>query len=178
MGGPEETARRGFAVVDEIPLEPLVEKWSVTSYVQAPSSGRALHNAILPVEGASRCPSDAAPIDLGTVTTATSVATVKGTCVAWGLGQNSIGLKLSFDGLGTTVGDFTGTVDVIDDSDEAGEVELTLRSTHTPVLPSVFILIGIGLAILVAWSIGRGHRLSEDEEDILLAGGPRRRGRA
>lgn len=168
-GRPEATARRGFAVIDEIPLEPLVEEWSATSYVEAPSSGRALHNAILPVEGASRCPRDAAPIDLGTVTTANGgVGMVKGACVAGGPGQTSIGLKLSFDGLGTRVGDFTGTVDLVDDDDEAGEVELTLRSTHTFVLPSVFILIGIVLAILVAWSIGRGHRLSEDEEDVLL----------
>jgi hypothetical protein len=164
-GGPAQVARRAFAIQADasvLELEPLVNKWSVTSYrgvVIVPS----LHNETIPLRGSTTCPADAKPVEAGGVASeAGGAATVAATCTTEG-GEATPGATLSFDGLGSS-GDYSGTIDLLSDDDAKGTVDLTVRRTDFILWPALALAVGIGLAIWVAAWVGRGNLLSEDEE--------------
>lgn len=156
------TARRQFAVAAATTaLEPRVAKWSVTSY-----RGAGPYNDVLPVKGATECPNDAEPVEVGGVSTAAGGgAKVIATCTTSGVYAGSLGMRLTFDGVRHQTGDYTGTIDLLPDDDKKGTVELTVRRTDVIWFPLLALVAGTALAVGVGAWVGRGNTISEDIED-------------
>jgi hypothetical protein len=158
-------ARRAIEVKSEATvLEPLVSEWNATSYRFKP--GDELHNAVVPVKDAAECPLDAQPIAAGGITSSSGGgAAVTAECTTTDVYAGSVGMRLSFRGLRQHTGDYTGTIDLLPDDDDKGEVELSVRRTDYILLPLVALICGIGLALVATRQSGRLNILSEAEED-------------
>ncbi|MGH3613939.1 MAG: hypothetical protein ACRDRK_15390 [Pseudonocardia sp.] len=156
-------ARRAISARDPAALsEPLVGKWSPTSYWGYWFGLRNQAADPVPFRDPMTCPTTSAPVLIGGVSAPdTGGARVRAMCTPGGAAltvepTNPAGA----DGRLPT-GSYTGTVDFLPDDNDKGAVELTVLRTDWWPLPTSTLLAGILLALGVTWQTGRLSRLSE-----------------
>lgn len=159
-------ARRAFKVGAGVVLDPLVAKWTTTSY-RGGLFGAIMRNVVIPIKDVTTCPSDPQIFVAGGVANPKGGAsTVMAMCTSEGVDSGRVGVILSFPEL-SRPGDYVGMIDLLPTDDKRGAVELTVRRTDRVLLPALVLAMGIALALGVGRWVGRGNALAIDEEDML-----------
>jgi hypothetical protein len=147
---------------------PLPAQWSAVTYRWSPLGLDASGTAI-PLDGIADCAGtrlESAQLVGRVVSESGADAAVRARCRTTSDGAG-VEAWLSFDGLDKP-GDYTGTIDVVDDGTELGQVELSVRYTDDPLLAAVLIGAGIVLALWVVRWVNR--RSLVDSADVRALG--------
>lgn len=164
---PNAIARRRLQVASQLELlEPLLSRWSMTSYRWKPV-GKQVENEVIPMRAPTEC-RDNQTKPVGAVTSGERAALVSAECVEAPILGSAVGMRLSVPGIRNKPGDYSGVIDFVPEESGKGELEVTVRQTDFFLVPAAFLLGGICLALLTALQAARLNVLRRLEEETWL----------